>query len=115
MTQQELDLGLPRVHRDRMGCYHPVPGDDVAWTGHNTCGPSCDACGACDCGPCDVVDCGCSRDARACECANRDADEPDGYTCIGLSFAYCCLDGGETLCPKCYAKAGGTEEECDCP
>ena len=121
-----------RVHRSKMGTYHAAPqhttpsGDPCdgtcndeasAWTindtrGYMDGGPSCDECGACEC---DCLECPC-RDPHflseapdcACECHGQDAE------CIGLSFAYVCLDGGESLCEDCASKAGVVIVDCDC-
>ena len=101
-----------RVHKSTMGTYHPVPGDDVAWTvndtrGYTDSGPRCDACGACECGFCEGED---SPVPLACRCEKHN---PDGE-CVGLSFAYVCLDGGYTLCEECAEKEGLEVLPCDC-
>jgi hypothetical protein len=85
-----------RVHVSKMGTYHPDPTADVAVTvndtrGYTDGGPSCEECGACEC------------------------DEHDDEGCIGLSFAFVVLDGGETLCTDCAEKSGIEEVPCDCP
>jgi len=59
-------------------------------------GSPCDECGACDCSP-------------------HHEDETDEGNCIGLSFSYVCLDGGDNLCEACARKAGIEVVECDCP
>lgn len=86
--------------------------NDTAWTIHDTRGtidggPACDECGACDCGE----DQGCRCDCLEGQGCRAEGDEPE---CIGLSFAYVCLDGGEVLCEECAEKAGITIVECDC-
>jgi hypothetical protein len=82
--------------------------------GYSDPGPSCDECGACEC--------------ECPWCASSDADkvhgvEGEGYCCakqaennpfsecIGLSVAYVCLDGGESLCEACFEKADITLSE----
>lgn len=119
------------IHRSKVGTYHPapqcqhtkfwsepvIPNEDgsaskcqecggyanvfdnsAQWIIHDSRGtidggPACDECGACGC---------------------DGGYYPDGHDCIGLSFAFVCLDGGETLCPECAEKAGITIVECDC-
>jgi hypothetical protein len=109
----------PQVHCDKMGCYHPAPGADVAWAVHDSRGyidggPSCDECGACDCGPCEVHPGELGGHCYDCGWRDTDRDIMGEVECIGLSFAYVCLDGGESLCPSCFEKAGGQELACDC-
>ena len=89
-----------RVHKDWTGIFHPVPDDDVAWTVNDTTGymdegPSCDKC-------------------DACECEDEHGRLHIGAECIGLSFAYVCLDGGEALCEECAEKEGLQIIDCDC-
>ena len=72
-----------------------------AWAVHDSRGyidggSPCDECGACDCSP-------------------HHEDETDEGNCIGLSFSYVCLDGGDNLCEACARKAGIEVVECDCP
>lgn len=92
-----------RVHKDtHTGCYHPVPGDDVDWAVHDSRGyadggPSCDNAGQEGC--------------IGCECANH---TDGGDECVGLSFAYVCMDGGESLCEACAEKEGLEVIDCDC-
>lgn len=86
---------MAHIHESKVGTHHPAPGVEIAWTINDTRGyldtaPACDECGACDCVQCDE------------------------HTCAGLSFAYVCLDGGDTLCEDCAEKAGITVEPCDC-
>lgn len=102
------------IHRSSVGTYHPAPctqpiahdyhgSCDGAWTindtrGYLDGGPSCDECGACECSP----------DMHTC------LAEPDNdVECIGLSFAYVCLDGGDSLCEDC-AKDVVEIVPCDC-
>lgn len=126
------------VHRSKFGTYHADPKADCAWTVNDTRGyidggPACDECGACECNT--TRECaadGC-EDCRAAvksnraehgvtdaerreflnekSCANHEnADTP----CIGLAFAFICLDGGDSLCLDCADKAGIEVIECDC-
>lgn len=99
------------LHRSRFGVYHPNPNSDVAWTVNDTIGyldsgPSCDECGACECE--------CEHGWRFNECPEC----PDSCTwedCIGLSFAYVCLDGGEAYCQDCVDEFFDLEVlDCDC-
>ena len=134
---------MPRIHRDRMGCYHPAPDSEVAWTvndtrGYMDTGPSCTECSACECGC--PMECGClcgteaqparepgspacNPDAHHADCALADQDGLPGWNsanpmddgCIGLSFAYVCLDGGESYCQECFDKLDDVEVvPCDC-
>ena len=74
-----------RVHADRFtGLYHPVPTDHIAWTVNDTRG---------------YVDEGPDCD----ECGEQN-----------LSFAYVCLDGGDSLCETCAEKEGIEHIDCDC-
>lgn len=93
------------IHRTKVGTYHPDPKSEIAWTVHDSRGyldggPACDECGACECtnhGPDCDFDCDCAE------------------TCIGLSFAYVCLNGGDTLCQECFDKDGSVKVvDCDC-
>ena len=100
------------IHQTKWGTYHPGADDNGAWTindtrGYVDGGPSCDGCSACEC-ECEY---GCD-DPHDCEHSTEDQE------CIGLSFAYVCLDGGEALCEKCFYS---TDEDvnvtvipCDC-
>lgn len=90
-------------------CYHNRPCNGVAWTindtrGYTDGGPSCEECGKCEC---EWSEGG----SPACVPADPDAEIPE---CIGLSFAFVCLDGGEALCETCATKAGVEIVECDC-
>lgn len=89
----------------------------VRWHEHNTRGyldggPACDECGACDCATADCL-CG-SGDDKVCQVEHD--EECDYYTgenesgCIGLSFGYSSLDGGDFLCEDCVDVV-----DCDCP
>ena len=113
MTQTAKSI----IHRSKYGTFHPADGQDVAWTvndtrGYTDGGPACDECGACEC---ETSDCAKPSDPEShptcvCECDYRDPGE-----CIGLSFAYVCLDGGDTLCEACFEKQDDVEVvECDC-
>lgn len=104
------------IHESKVGTYHPNPKAelvfDAVWTIHDSRGyidggPACDECGKCECEECPE---GCAKGWPACSC---DEHNPDGE-CIGLSFAFVCLDGGETLCEECAAKEGITIVPCDC-
>lgn len=129
------------IHRSRVGTYHPAPcscepREQIAcvcgptWTindtrGSNDFGPACDECGACECplvtheflfdhkgNRCESV----RRIHKSCCCGIRrkEFDILDQVYCVGLSFAYVCLDGGESLCEECATKAGIEIVECDC-
>ena len=84
--------------------------NDVAWTVHDSRGyldggSPCSECGTCDCTRTDT-------DLPLCE-VERSNDDSE---CIGLSFAYVCLDGGGTLCEECFEKDGSVKViDCDCP
>lgn len=121
------------IHRSKVGTYHPAPpicpegyeneivcyntrkaladskhgqprecpvcSHYIAWTIHDSRGyvdggRACDECGACECG--------------------NHEEQTDEGECIGLSFSFVCLDGGENLCSKCAEKAGIEIVECDC-
>ena len=104
------------IHRSKYGTYHPAPGAEVAWTvndtrGYTDGGPACNECGACECEVVRHEPPEASHPACACDCdGNADANE-----CVGLSFAYVCLDGGEALCAKCFEKEPDVEVvECNC-
>jgi len=104
------------IHESTVGTYHPDPKSKIAWTIHDSRGtidggPSCDDCGACECSPCED---GCELDDHtpviACSCSVHNPDAE----CVGLSYAYVCLDGGDSLCTDCIE---GDEVEivpCDC-
>jgi len=109
------------IHRTSVGTFHPSPDAEPAWTVHDSrgcCddGPPCDQCGACECS---------SDSCRTCDDTGvHDGNESCIHTkvegCIGLSFAYVCLDGGETLCELCWEiedAAGNVPDVvvCDCP
>ena len=87
--------------------------------GYVDAGPSCDECGACECGQCEgdnshwdrypdrdgalcAMDDGDQAPSKACECHTHNPD----HECVGLSVAYVCLDGGEALCEACFEKSG---------
>lgn len=100
---------MDTIHRSRMGTHHPAPDAEVAWTVHDTRGyldggSPCDDCGACDCET--------NRDGQPL-CALGEGE----VECIGLSFSYVCLDGGDNLCEECFEEGDDTPEvvECDCP
>lgn len=112
------------IHRSKWGTYHPAPCDSQEhlpanglWTIHDTRGmidggPACDECGKCECGICE----GCQAipPCDACKCQCEEDDATHNEECIGLSFAYVCLDGGEVLCEECAHKAGISITDCDC-
>lgn len=102
-----------RLHSTKWGLYHPHPNAETAWTVHDTrgymdCSVPCDECGRCGCderkGPCPD----CKSTDKHCEC-------DQGDNCVGLSFAYLCLDGGDFLCEECAQKLGIQVDKCDCP
>ncbi|MAH44876.1 hypothetical protein CMI37_03555 [Candidatus Pacearchaeota archaeon] len=113
-----------RVHQTVVGTYHPVPGDAVAWgvndtRGYMDAGPSCDECGDCDCIPC--TDSGfsdlhleCTLDHPACVCAEIEDVTGEMVECVGLPFAYVCLDGGDVLCEECAEQEGLQVLDCNC-
>lgn len=83
------------VHESKVGTYHPPDGACPAWTvndarGYLDGGPPCDECGRCEC-----------------------ESECPGEECIGLSFGFSCLDGGDFLCTD-YAKGIVEIIPCDC-
>ena len=98
-----------KVHVSKVGTYHPDPKQDVAWTindtrGYIDAGPSCDDCAACDCED--------KTHDHGDDCGPYDDEESQG--CIGLSFAFVCLDGGDSLCEACAKKEGIEIVPCDC-
>lgn len=106
---------IAELHVTKYGTYHPNPESEretgVAWTVNDTRGyidggPACDECGACEC---ETVD---GTPLCAIE---QDNGKPVESECVGLSFAYVCLDGGDALCRACADKEGITVKECDCP
>ena len=108
------------IHISKHGTYHPAPESEEAWTVHDTRGyldggPPCDECGACECNICEgeCGECGTPCDERACRCENHGDGE-----CIGLSFAFICLDGGDTYCRNCFgnlaSKGEVVIEDCTC-
>lgn len=107
---------MDRLHRSEMGTYHADPDSDVAWGVNDTRGtidggPECSECGQCEC-PSHGDDpiCRCDCDVHV------DAFHSGEAECIGLSFAYCCLDGGESYCQDCFDKLDDVEVvDCDCP
>jgi len=114
------------IHRSTYGTYHADPNSDVAWMvndtrGYTDPGPSCDECNACECWSVNECDCECDGSGVACnpdshlascEYNNDDMDS----MCIGLSFAYVCLDGGDALCQNCFDKDSDVEVvACNCP
>lgn len=99
-----------RVHKSSVGTFHPVPIDDVAWTvndtrGYMEYGPSCSECGACECS---ISGCDAYTPLCQCDCYEGESE------CIGLSFTYICLDGGDILCEECAVREGLEVIECDC-
>lgn len=110
-TNQEA---MARVHVSDVGTYHKDPKAESGWTANDTRGyldggPSCDECGACEC--C-CEECGGDSHDHAETCETGGGDSADDE-CVGLSFAFVCLDGGDTLCEDC---AEGVIEvvPCDC-
>lgn len=103
---------MATVHRSRWGTYHPNPQEDTAWTindtrGYIDGGPSCHECNACECMVCEH-----NTPEPMCCCDLQ----PEGFIeCIGLSFAFVCLDGGEALCEDCAEQEGVEVIDCDCP
>lgn len=102
-----------KIHKSGVGTYHPHPKQDVARTIGDTCGyidagRACDECGACECPFCNCDDCkGLERPlCRVHFCEDHD--------CVGLSFAYVCLDGGDSLCEACAEREGVEVVPCDC-
>ena len=75
---------MREIHESRVGTYHPNPKQDVSWTVNDTRGYI-------DGGP-DCEECGSEN----------------------LSFAYICLDGGDSLCSRCAEKEGIEIVPCDC-
>lgn len=83
------------------------------WQEHNTRGyldggPSCHVCGECECMTCEEL----GKDAPT-ECREaHSACAHDEHECIGLSFGYTCLDGGEFYCEPCMDKLNIRLEKC---
>jgi hypothetical protein len=100
---------MDKIHVTPQGTYHPAPDSEIAWTvndtrGYTDGGPACDECGACECDACD-----CGNTAHDCAECNPESE------CIGLSFTYICLDGGESLCSECFDKERPASVlECNC-
>jgi len=100
-----------KVHESSVGTYHPADPEEIpGWTvndtrGYTDPGPSCDECGACECEKA-------ADGTPLCQVADPE-EWTDAPECIGLSFAFVGLDGGETLCEDC---AEGVVEivPCDC-
>lgn len=98
----------------------PEAGAVARWTindtrGYLDAGPACDECDACECDDCPVTrsplcKCACPGGVNA----GYHGDEESDHECIGLSFAFVCLDGGESLCEDCAEKEGIQIIECDC-
>lgn len=92
------------VHKTTVGTYHPKPGAEPQWT-------IVDTRGTIDKGPaCENEKC-----ERSCECQPQSHMTENVEDCVGLSFYYLCLDGGDVLCGPCADKEGAKIEECDCP
>jgi len=126
-----MDEVTAKVHESRVGTYHPAPAmcgcgwrgggleasehnqldghavvGDAAWTVNDTRGyidggSACDECGECEC----------ELDAAGEKACLDDQDSAED--CVGLSFAFVCLDGGEALCEEC-AKGVVEIVPCDC-
>lgn len=129
-------MSAAKVHVSKVGTYHPDPRGSSgsiatgvsrtggAWTVNDTRGyldpgPACDECGACECDMVSVENedgiCrhkACAIDAEP-DCGTIIEGEPS-EECIGLSFAFVCLDGGDSLCEDCAEKAGIEIVPCDC-
>jgi hypothetical protein len=74
----------------------------VPWTvrdarGFPVVGPPCDACGACECVPC--------------ECHGEPIHERG---CVGLSFAYVRPEPWSALCEACASREGLRVIDCQC-
>jgi len=110
------------IHVSESGVHHPNPKKEVAWTindtrGYTDGGPICEECGDCECWTAQECECKCVGEGPACLEDSHSADcfmtETD-LECIGLSFAYVCLDGGESLCENCAQKEKIEIVPCDC-
>ena len=107
---------MASIHETKVGTYHPAPTETVAWIindtrGYIDAGPACDDCGACECP--NRLHCDASQPHKACEtCDQCHSDTP--AECIGLSFAYVCLDGGDSLCEDCARSECIDIIPCDC-
>lgn len=123
MRDMEGRLMACEIHRSKVGTYHPpvcknhTPGcgcqDAPLWTIHDTRGyldggQACDECGACECAWCECEE----HEGKEITVCRTHFDEE--HECIGLSFAFVCLDGGDVLCEECAEKEGITIVECDC-
>lgn len=123
MTQTKEKLS---IHRSQWGTYHPNPSAEIAWTvndtrGYMDAGPECY-------NPDCEDSCECYNVGEVCECPVQDLKHcyPDHHLdtcdysqtddlCIGLSFAYVCLDGGEAYCEDCVDRLFDLEViDCDC-
>ena len=109
------------VHISAHGTYHPDPQADVVWTvndtrGYMDTGPACIECNACECDICTNCDEPICHEAIANqgEYCNHNGRPAGDNECIGLSIAFVCLDGGETLCEACGEQAGITIIACTC-
>mgnify|MGYP005831409197 CR=1 FL=1 len=115
-----------QLHQTSVGTYHPDPSSDVAWTVNDIrqsldAGPTCE-CGACRCcTPQEWNKCPCISERPLCQiaahhhtCTLLEDVGSDPGICIGLSFAYVCLDGGEALCEACAQAEGLEVKDCDC-
>lgn len=103
-SAEEATAAKGIVHVSKFGTYHPDPKADVAWTindtrGYVDGGPPCDICGVCECDP---------------SCDGDQDDDQATAECIGLSFAFICLDGGESLCEMCATTEGIVIMKCNC-
>lgn len=117
---------MHHLHKNEHGL-HSQDEPNCAWAEHDTrgyldIGPSCDECGACECEICgsDAEDNDIKPDAPKCPgdvkfCACPRHGDPNNYRhepehiCVGLSYGYTCLDGGDFLCEDCVAV-----EDCHC-
>ena len=116
-----------KLHISSYGTYHPDPTSNVAWTvndtrGYVAPGPLCDECDACECGtPQELGECPCQSNKPVCHmdahhrrCTYKAQEAYRPNMCIGLSFTYICLDGGEALCESCAEAEGLEIKDCDC-
>ena len=112
---------MSTIHQNKVGTFHPAETIETQlggaqWTIHDSRGtmdggPACDECGACECMLCadsDGAFDACRERHRMCQC-----DQGEEMECVGLNFAFVCLDGGDTLCCDCAEKAGVEIVPCD--
>ncbi len=102
-----IEKDVISIHCSEFGTYHPDPNAEIAWTindvrGFLDVGPQCDKCGACEC------ESDAPMTGKPCEQGGPDVE------CVGLSFAYVCLDGGEALCEDCASEEDLRVTACSC-